>query len=179
VRGAACATGGTMRTPWLATITALVSVSCASKAAPSQLPVVDAQVAGGPHHHCTTAPPPAPAPYDLAIAMPYDESVRDRLSPDERAAFETARPTFVRYCVRCHASGTKKVKQSTLDRLDMTTYPFTSRHGDVSALILTVIGATGGAPSMPLVGRGCLEPADLDAIRGWADAFQRAHATAP
>jgi hypothetical protein len=151
-------------------IVAIALAACAPKAATSQAPSADAQDAGGPHHHCAGAVPPLPTPYELAIAIPYGEAVEPRISPDERTAFEAARPTFVRYCVRCHASGTKKVKRSTLDRLDMTRYPFTSRSSDVAATVRTVVGVGGGTPSMPLVGRGCLEDRELEAIATWADA---------
>ena len=165
-----------MRASPLYTAIALAVAGCASKTGPAPAPATDAQEVGGPHHHCGTPPP---TPYELAIAIPYDEASRHRVAAEERDAFEIARPTFVRYCVRCHASGTKKVKRSTLDHLDMTSYPFASRDGNVAALVRTVLGATGGAPSMPLVGRGCLDAAELDAIRAWADAFDRAHAPTP
>ena len=176
--GAAHAKPPGMRTSLLSSIVAVALASCASKTARSQAPAADAHDTGGPHHHCAGTVPPRPTPYELAIAIPYDETVADRIAPEERAAFEAARPTFVRYCVRCHASGTKKVKRSTLDHLDMTSYPFATRADDVAALVRTVVGAGGGAPSMPLVGRGCLDTAEVDAIAAWADAFQRVHSTA-
>lgn len=163
-----------MRTPLPCSLVAVALAACASKAGPSQPPTADARDAGSPHHHCAVAAPPTPTPYDLAVAIPYDAASAAHITSDERAAFEAALPTFVRYCVRCHVSGTKKVKRSTLDRLDMTSYPFTSRSGDVAALVRTVVGADGSAPSMPLVGRGCLDAAALDAISAWADAVQRA-----
>jgi cytochrome c553 len=153
----------------LTTIAAITLAACAPKAATSHEPAADAQSDGGPHHHCVGVAPPPPTPYELAIAIPYDPAMEPRISPDERAAFEAARPAFVRYCVRCHASGTKKVKRSTLDRLDMTRYPFTSRSDDVAATVRAVVGAGGGTPSMPLVGRGCLADSELAAIAAWAD----------
>lgn len=169
----------------LALIPALLLAACAPRTAPRSSPPADAvvptdaAVAGGPQHHCADLTPVSAD--DVAAAADVIPIRADAaVAAAERAAFDAARPVFARYCWRCHAGHGKKTKASTLARLDMTSYPFASSHGDaIAAHIRVVLGLDGSAPSMPLVARGCVPAADLERVAAWADAVAAAPTTAP
>jgi hypothetical protein len=164
-----------MRLPRVCPLVALLA-ACATRSPPSSSPPLDADVAGGAHHHCAALPPVGAA--DVVAAspvIPIDTAAAAGLDPAERTSFEAARPVFARYCWRCHAGGSKKVKASTLAQLDMTSYPFASDHGAaVVPLIRTVVGLDGAPATMPMAGRGCVPAADLDRIAAWTAAYARA-----
>jgi hypothetical protein len=107
---------------------------------------------------------PADAPPDLVAA--------------ERVAYERAKPVFDRYCVGCHTK--PKGLRSTLEHLDMTSYPFGGHHAeDVAAMVRTSVGATGKRATMPKNAPGTLKGEDLALVLAWADAFDRAKPSKP
>jgi len=96
--------------------------------------------------------------------------------PTDRVAYEDARPVFEQYCGRCHVRGSKKVKAATLALFDMTSYPFSSRHGDGIARKIREVVGLGAVPArMPMVKPGCVPQDQLALIARWADAFDAAH----
>jgi hypothetical protein len=72
------------------------------------------------------------------------------VSPEERAAYEKARPLFETYCAKCHTTQGAKATAEALEHFGMDAYPFRrasrcGNHGDDSRSL----GATGSKPSMP------------------------------
>jgi hypothetical protein len=97
-------------------------------------------------------------------------------TPEEIAAFEKAKPAFVRHCFRCHTSAGKKSKPKALAHLSMDGYPFGGHHADESGTVIRkVLGAGGGKPTMPSDEPGAVTGEDLARILAWADAFEHAH----
>jgi mono/diheme cytochrome c family protein len=98
-------------------------------------------------------------------------------TPEERAAFETAKPAFERNCFRCHTSAGKKSKRKAMQHLAMDGYPFTGHHAnEVGKVVRKALGVGGrGKATMPSDDPGSVTGADLRLIVAWADAFDRAH----
>lgn len=97
-------------------------------------------------------------------------------TPEEIAAFETAKPAFERHCFRCHTSAGKKSKPKALAHISMDVYPFGGHHADESgSVVRKVLGAGGGKPTMPSDNPGAVTGEDLALILAWADAFEHAH----
>ena len=96
-------------------------------------------------------------------------------TPDQ-AAFEKAKPVFVKYCANCHQKGAPKATAKKLDHFDMTTYPFGGHHAaTMAATIRKVLAIGGGKPTMPADKKGAVKGAELALIAAWADAFEAAH----
>lgn len=97
--------------------------------------------------------------------------------PSEQEAYERARPVFERYCASCHT--TRAGKRAALRHFTMDRYPFGGHHADqISSTIREVLGASRQPATMPKDRPGAVQGDDLRAILDWADAFDRAHATA-
>ena len=97
-------------------------------------------------------------------------------TPEEIAAFESAKPAFERHCFRCHTSAGKKAKPKALAHISMDRYPFGGHHADESGIVVRkVLGGGGGKPTMPSDDPGAVTGDDLSQILAWADAFERAH----
>lgn len=94
----------------------------------------------------------------------------------EQAAFDKAKPVFVKYCASCHTKGGAKATAKKLDHFDMTVYPFGGHHaGTMAATIRKVLGIGGRKPSMPADRKGAVKGDELALIAAWADAFDAAH----
>ena len=102
-------------------------------------------------------------------------------TPEERAAFEAARPAFERNCFRCHTTAGKKSKRKAMQHLAMDTYPFGGHHAsEAGEVVRKALGGGGAAKAtMPSDDPGSVTADDLRLINSWADAFDRAHAAAP
>jgi hypothetical protein len=160
---------------FVVTTSVLTAAACAADRPPGPRTAGDGPPAAS--HPCTDRACLEPAVHTLAASGIGFRAGVD-ITASERLAFAAARPVFERYCLRCHTQGSKKVKPATLAALDMTTYPFTGRHGDaLAAQIRTVVGLDGSSPRMPMVKPGCLSRSDLDHIAAWARAFDEARAT--
>ena len=98
-------------------------------------------------------------------------------TPEERAAFETAKPAFERNCFRCHTTTGKKFKPKAMQHLAMDTYPFGGQHAnEVGKVVRAALGMGGAEKStMPSDEPGTVAGEDLRLILAWADAFDRAH----
>ena len=100
------------------------------------------------------------------------------VTPEERAAFEAAKPVFERHCFRCHTKHGRKAKAKSLAHMTMDRYPFGGHHAaEAGAVIRRVLGAGPDKkePTMPSDDAGAVAGDDLAKILAWADAFDRAH----
>jgi uncharacterized membrane protein len=100
-------------------------------------------------------------------------------TPEEIAAFETAKPVFERHCVRCHTEGGKKSKRKALDHISMDRYPFGGHHADEAGkAVRKALGVEGHSrPTMPSDDAGAVRNEELAKIVAWATAFDRAALT--
>jgi uncharacterized membrane protein len=100
-------------------------------------------------------------------------------TPEERAAFEAAKPAFERSCFRCHTAAGKKSKRKAIQHLAMDAYPFGGHHAhEVGKVVRRALGVGGdGKATMPSDEPGTVTGEDLRLILAWADAFDRAHPT--
>ncbi len=107
----------------------------------------------------------------------HEHSAPPAPTPEERAAFEAARPAFERNCFRCHTTAGKKSKRKAMQHLAMDTYPFGGHHAnEVGKVIRKVLGGGGaGKATMPSDDPGAVTGDDLRLIKAWADAFDKAH----
>ncbi|HLL24091.1 MAG TPA: hypothetical protein VK427_18290 [Kofleriaceae bacterium] len=130
----------------------------------------------------TTASTPEPTPAPTAAPSPAPEE--PKADPDagkklalaaELAAFEKAKPVFVRECRSCHVKGQRNASAKKLEEFEMTTYPFTGEHNTAKD-IREVLAIGGGKPSMPKNKPGSIKGADLAVIAAWADAYDAAEA---
>jgi len=119
----------------------------------------------------------------MAFAHPAKKTERKAtVTPEEKAAFDAAKPTFETHCFRCHTTSGKKAKRKTLDHLSMDSYPFGGHHADdvASSIRRTLgIGSNKKKPTMPKDESGTVVGDDLERIAAWADAFDRARAEMP
>lgn len=100
------------------------------------------------------------------------------VTPEERAAFDAARPVFERHCFRCHTKSGRKAKAKSLAHLTMDRYPFGGHHAtEAGEIIRRVLGAGPDrkAPTMPSDDKGAVTGDELAKVLAWADAFDRAH----
>jgi hypothetical protein len=101
---------------------------------------------------------------------------RADVAPDEREAYERARPVFEKYCTKCHSAAGAKHDDLAMKHLDMSTYPFGGHHGPEAAQeVREALGLTGEQPTMPDDAPGSVQGDDLALVVAWADAFDRAH----
>jgi hypothetical protein len=112
---------------------------------------------------------PEPAPI-TPLADP-----KAKLLAAEMSAWQTAKPTFMKYCTTCHTKDGRKATQKKLNHFAMDTYPFGGHHGATIGLeIRHVLGLTGKAPTMPADKRGAVKGDELATIKAWADAWEAA-----
>jgi hypothetical protein len=96
-------------------------------------------------------------------------------TPDEKAAFERAKPAFERHCFRCHATAGANAKPKALAHIRMDGYPFGGHHADeAGAAVRKVLGASGGIATMPADDPGGVTGDDLARMLAWANAFDTA-----
>ena len=101
-------------------------------------------------------------------------------TPEERAAFDAAKPAFERNCFRCHTTAGKKSKRKAMQHLAMDAFPFGVHNAlEVGKVIRAALGIGGdGKATMPSDEPGTVAGEDLRLILAWADAFDRAHPAA-
>jgi mono/diheme cytochrome c family protein len=110
-----------------------------------------------------------------AFAAPDDK--KTALLADERAAYETAKPVFDKYCAGCHAHDGKQATKKKLDHFEMSSYPFGGHHAaTLGPTIRKVLAIDGGKATMPYKKPGSLGADDLAAIAAWAKAWDAAQA---
>lgn len=116
----------------------------------------------------------------MAFAHPAKKTKRTvTVTPDEKAAFDAAKPAFEKHCFRCHTTSGKKAKRKTLDHLTMDSYPFGGHHAnDVASSIRRTLGIAPNKkkPTMPKDEPGAVVGDDLERISAWADSVDRARA---
>ncbi|MGN6109642.1 MAG: c-type cytochrome [Kofleriaceae bacterium] len=131
-----------------------------------------------------TEPAPAPAePVETAPAEPAEPpapdpaQVKAELLAAETAAYEKAKPVFVKYCASCHQKGGRKANKKNLDHFDMTSYPLGGHHAaEIGEEVREVLGIGGGKPTMPAGKPGSVKGEELALIAAWVDAFEAARA---
>jgi hypothetical protein len=100
-------------------------------------------------------------------------------TPEELAAFATAKPAFERHCFRCHTTTGKKSKPKAMSHMSMDGYPFGGHHAsEAGAIVRKVLGDRDRKASMPSDDPGSVRGDDLERILAWADAFDKAHGNA-
>lgn len=105
-------------------------------------------------------------------------SPQRHVSAEERQAYERARPVFERYCASCHTSD--RGSAAALIHFSMDGYPFGGHHaGEIAGTIREVLGANGEKATMPQGRPGVVKGEDLQRVIDWADAVERARASAP
>ncbi len=97
------------------------------------------------------------------------------VTPDEKSAYEVARPVLEKYCFKCHTTDGAKAKKKTLGHLNMDTYPFGGHHGDqIGAAVDKVL--VGPKPKMPPDDKGAVKGEDLKKILAWTAQVEKATA---
>lgn len=105
------------------------------------------------------------------------EPINDDVALVEVAAYVQARSAFQRHCFRCHAITGEEATKKSLERLDMSRYPFGGRRGPIAGrAIRQVLGDGGGKPTMPKDDPGGVQGDDLLVISKWADVFDSVRA---
>lgn len=106
---------------------------------------------------------------------PPRPDAKAQLLAAETSAWETAKPTFTRYCATCHTKDGKKAAKKKLDHFDMDTYPFGGHHtATIGFTIRDVLGISGKKATMPYDDPGAVKGDDLAAIKAWTDAWEAA-----
>lgn len=118
----------------------------------------------------TPTEPPAPAATAELPAPPSLDPKVTRLAA-EMSAFETAKPVFDKWCVKCHVYASPAPK--AFKALQVEVYPFVGKHSTTKD-IRTVLAIGGGKPSMPFDNKGAVKGDELAAIAAWADAWDQA-----
>jgi mono/diheme cytochrome c family protein len=158
----------------------LFALACGSSAPGPAAPTVGGDGPDDGNVDSTVAPsaePAHPAEAAPSTAAEAGPDAGPALVAAERLAFEQAKPVFEAHCAKCHVTGGKKAKPTTLGHFDMTSYPFGGHHaGEISAEVRKVLGIGGGKPTMPLDKPGAVKGDELALIAAWADAFDKAHA---
>ena len=156
-----------------------ISVSlaaCGSKSPPST-PAPEAAHDHGEVDHTSAGsavPTTAPAPPSEPPA-PDPAKIKADLLASETAAWETAKPVFVKSCASCHTKAGKKSAKKKLDHMDMDTYPIGGHHtGTIGYAIRDVLGISGKKPTMPDNKPGSVQGDDLEKIKLWTDAWEAA-----
>jgi mono/diheme cytochrome c family protein len=92
----------------------------------------------------------------------------------EVAVFVQARAAFARNCYRCHTAAGEEAGKKSLERLDMTRYPFGGKRGPVAgrAVKKALGGVNGTKATMPKDDPESLSAEDLAIILRWADTFE-------
>ena len=94
----------------------------------------------------------------------------------DQAAFDRAKPVFVKYCASCHTKTGAKATAKKLEHFDMTTYPFGGHHAaTIVPTIRKVLAIGGGKPTMPADKKGAVNGDELALIAAWCNAFEAAH----
>ena len=104
-------------------------------------------------------------------------STQRHVSAEEQQAYERARPVFERYCASCHTS--ERGSTAALVHFSMDGYPFGGHHADeIAGTIRLVLGVNGEKATMPQGQPGVVKGEELQRIIDWADAVDRAQASA-
>ncbi|MFO0750003.1 MAG: hypothetical protein U1F43_30685 [Myxococcota bacterium] len=124
-----------------------------------------------------TSEPDAGTTTPDAAPVPDPEQAKAALMAAELSAYESAKPVFTAACGGCHAAGSKLATAKKLEHLDVTGYPFKSRHlVSLTATLRHVLGIDGAKPTMPKQKPGSVQGADLALVEAWAKAFDAAEA---
>jgi mono/diheme cytochrome c family protein len=117
---------------------------------------------------------PAQPPIEPAKEPPKPDPKAELLAA-ETAAWETAKPSFTRYCATCHTKDGKKAAKKKLDHFAMDTYPLGGHHtATIGFTIRDVLGISGKKATMPYDKPGSVTGDDLAAIKAWTDAWEAA-----
>jgi hypothetical protein len=109
----------------------------------------------------------------------HSHAATPKPTPEELAAFATAKPAFEQHCFRCHTTGGKKSKPKAMSHMSMDSYPFGGHHAsEAGAIVRKVLGDRNRKASMPSDDPGSVRGDDLERILAWADAFDKAHGNA-
>jgi mono/diheme cytochrome c family protein len=106
-------------------------------------------------------------------AEPGKPDPKAALLAAETSTWETAKPTFMKYCSTCHTKGGKKATKKKLDHFDMDTYPLGGHHtATIGFTIRKVLGLGDKKPTMPYDTPGSVTGVELDAMKAWTDAWE-------
>jgi hypothetical protein len=112
---------------------------------------------------------PEPAPI-TPLADP-----KAKLLAAEMSAWQTAKPTFMKYCTTCHTKDGRKATKKKLNHFAMDTYPFGGHHTKkIGFTIREVLGLTGEKPRMPADKPGAVKGDELATIKAWTEAWEAA-----
>jgi mono/diheme cytochrome c family protein len=118
---------------------------------------------------------------NAAIEAEMDAAVARMAQLDERreaelAAYQAAKPVFVKYCGACHTATGNKTSPSKLEHFDMSSYPFDAKQGDgIDDAIRVTLGLRGTKATMPKNKPGSLTGEELQLIVNWAEAYDSNH----
>lgn len=116
-----------------------------------------------------------------AIEAEMDAAVARMTQLDERreaelAAYQAAKPVFVKYCGACHSATGNKTSPSKLEDFDMSSYPFDGKEtDDIDDVISVTLGLRGTKATMPKNKPGSLNGEELQLIVDWAEAYDSNH----
>lgn len=148
--------------------------ACGSKPAATTTPPKEV-----PHDHDhdvagTTPAEPTP-PTEPAKTEPAKPDPKLELIAAETSAWNTAKPTFEKYCATCHTKDGKKSAKKKLDHFDMGAYPPGGHHtATIGFTIRDVLGISGKKATMPYDKPGTVKGDELAAIKAWTDAWEAA-----
>ncbi len=104
-------------------------------------------------------------------------AVQRHVPVEERQAYERARPVLERYCASCHTS--QRGSAAALVHFSMDGYPFGGHHAnEIAGTIRQVLGVNGEKATMPQGRPGVVKGEELQRVIDWADAVDRAQASA-
>jgi mono/diheme cytochrome c family protein len=92
----------------------------------------------------------------------------------EQAAYEAAKPVFVKYCGACHTATGTKTSPKKLEHFDMSSYPFDGA-ANIDEAISVSLGLRGKKATMPMNKPGSLKGEELQLIVDWAKAYHSNH----
>jgi len=130
---------------------------------------------------CGSKPPTPETPHDHTT--PVTGSATETPAPDaeprllaaETAAWEKAKPVFVKYCSSCHTKAGNKTAKKKLDHFDMDSYPLGGHHrATIGFEVREVLGLSGKKPTMPSDKPGSVQGDELATIQAWTDAWEAA-----
>lgn len=151
----------------------LVSAALIASCGGSKSSPTTPQPTGGSGSAVTTGDKPVETPTDNADAA----KVKAERQAAETAAYEKAKPVFVKYCSNCHTKDGKKSSAKKLGHFDMGVYPFGGEHtASIGNEIRKVLGIDGGKATMPFDKPGSVTGEDLATIKAWTEAWQAAGA---
>ena len=138
------------------------------------VPIAEPSESATPSEPANPVAPVKPEP--AQPAAPDPAKVKAELLAAEMAAYEKAKPVFVKYCAKCHSKDGSKQSTSKREHFDITTYPFGGHHAmDVHNEVRVALGVTGKKPTMPADKKGAVKGEELELVKAWADAFEASH----